>query len=156
MKTFIKKVLIPIFLSVICGSICGKLVYNIYDNNITNEIEGKKIYLLQAGAYSTYDNMVKNTLVNNYIYYEDYDGLFKAIIGITENYDNIEKIKNTYGKEIIISEYYSKNKELNNKIKEYEKKINISNNKEEIQKAVLEMLTLYKDNKDKTLIKINT
>ena len=156
MKTFIKKVLIPIFLSVICGSICGKLVYNIYDNNITNEIEGKKIYLLQAGAYSTYDNMVKNTLVNNYIYYEDYDGLFKAIIGITENYDNIEKIKNSYGKEIIISEYYSKNKELNNKIKEYDKKINISNNKEEIQKAVLEMLTLYKDNKDKTLIKINT
>lgn len=156
MKTFIKKVLIPIFLSVICGSICGKLVYNIYDNNITKEIEGKKIYLLQAGAYSTYDNMVKNTLVNNYIYYEDYDGLFKAIIGITENYDNIEKIKNSYGKEIIISEYYSKNKELNNKIKEYDKKINISNNKEEIQKAVLEMLTLYKDNKDKTLIKINT
>ena len=156
MKTFIKKVLIPIFLSVICGSICGKLVYNIYDNNITNEIEGKKIYLLQAGAYSTYDNMVKNTLVNNYIYYEDYDGLFKAIIGITENYDNIEKIKNTYGKEIIISEYYSKNKELNNKIKEYDKKINISNNKEEIQKAVLEMLTLYKDNDDKTLVKIST
>ena len=156
MKTFIKKVLIPIFLSVICGSICGKLVYNIYDNNITNEIEGKKIYLLQSGAYSTYDNMVKNTLVNNYIYYEDYDGLFKAIIGITENYDNIEKIKNTYGKEIIISEYYSKNKELNNKIKEYDKKISKSENKEEIQSNVLEMLSLYKDNNDKTLVKIST
>ena len=156
MKTFIKKVLIPIFLSVICGSICGKLVYNIYDNNITNEIEGKKIYLLQSGAYSTYDNMVKNTLGNNYIYYEDYDGLFKAIIGITENYDNIEKIKNTYGKEIIISEYYSKNKELNNKIKEYDKKISKSENKEEIQSNVLEMLSLYKDNNDKTLVKIST
>lgn len=156
MKTIIKKVLIPIFLSVICGSICGKLVYDIYDKDISKEIQGEKIYLLQAGAYSTYDSMVKNTLINNYIYYEDYDGLYKAIIGITENYNNIELIKNSYGKEVIVSEYYSKNKELNEKIKEYDKKISKMNNKEEIQNTVLEMLTLYKDNDDKTLVKINT
>ena len=156
MKTIIKKVLIPIFLSVICGSICGKLVYDIYDKDISKEIQGEKIYLLQAGAYSTYDSMVKNTLINNYIYYEDYDGLYKAIIGITENYNNIELIKNSYGKEVIVSEYYSKNKELNEKIKEYDKKISKMNNKEEIQNTVLEMLTLYKDNDDKTLVKIST
>ncbi len=156
MKTLIKKVLIPIFLSVICGSICGKVVYDIYDKDIVKEINGEKIYLLQAGAYSSYDNMVKNTLVNNYIYYEDFDGLYKAIIGITENYNNIDKIKNTYGKEVIVSEYYSKNKELNTKIKEYDKKISKSENKEEIQSTVLEMLTLYKDNDDKTLVKIST
>ena len=156
MKKIINKVLVPIFLSVICGSICGKLVYDIYDKNLEEKINGEKIYLLQAGAYATYDNMVKNTLVNNYIYYEDKDGLYKAIIGITENYNNIDKIKNTYGKEVIISQYYSNNKELNNKIKEYDKKINKSSSKEEIQSTVLEMLTLYKDNDDKTLVKIST
>ena len=156
MKTILRKVFIPIFLSVICGSICGKLIYDIYDKDLKEEILGEKIYLLQAGAYSTYDNMVNNTLVNNYIYYEDYDGLYKAIIGITEDYNNIEKIKNSYGKEVIISEYYSKNKELNKKIKEFDKKINKTDNKEEIQSTALEMLTLYKDNDDKTLIKIST
>lgn len=156
MKKIINKVLVPIFLSVVCGSICGKLVYDIYDKNLEEKINGEKIYLLQAGAYETYDNMVKNTLVNNYIYYEDKDGLYKAIIGITENYNNIDKIKNTYGKEVIISQYYSNNKELNNKIKEYDKKINKSSSKEEIQSTVLEMLTLYKDNDDKTLVKIST
>lgn len=156
MKKILRKVLGPIILSVICGCICGKLVYEVYNGNIKEEINGKKIYLIQAGAYSTYDNMVDNTLVNNYVYYEDNDGLYKAIIGITENYDNIEKIKNTYGKDVIISEYYSKDTILNNKIKEYDEKLKYSTNKEEIQSTVLEMLTLYKDNDNSTLVKISS
>ena len=56
----------------------------------------------------------------------------------------------------MISEYYSKNKELNNKIKKYDKVISSTNNKEEIQNNIQEILTLYKDNKDKTLVKITS
>ena len=100
--------------------------------------------------------MVDNTLVNNYVYYEDEDGLYKSIIGITENYDNIEKIKNSYGKDVIVSEYYSKDANLNNKIKEYDEKLASIEDKNEIQKTVLEMLTLYKDNDNSTLIKIES
>lgn len=146
MKKIIGKVLIPIFLSVICGSICGKLVYGIYDKKLEADIQGKKIYLIQAGAYSTYDNMISNTSLNNYVYYEDNDGLFKSIIGLTEDEENIEKIKNTYKDEVIISEYYSNDIELNKRIMEYDEKIKNSESKEEIQKIVLEMLRLYKDN----------
>lgn len=156
MKKLLKKVFVPIFLSVICGSVCGKLVYQVYDSNISEDINGEKIYLIQAGAYSTYDNMVDNTSVNNYVYYEDNDGLYKAIIGITENKDNVEKISESYGSDVIVSEYYSKDQELNSKIKEYDEKINESDNKEEIQKFVLEVLTLYKDNDNSTLVKISS
>lgn len=141
----IKKVVMPILLSVICGAICGKLIYQIYDKKIETDINGEKIYLIQAGAYSTYDNMIHNTSVNNYVYYKDQDGLFKSIIGLTEDEKNIEKIKNTYQDEVIISQYYSKDKELNQKIKEYDSKIKNSQNEEEIKKIVLEMLSLYKD-----------
>lgn len=153
MKKKLKKVLFPIFLSVLCGAICGRLVYSIYDKKLVQDIQGEKVYLIQAGAYSTYDSMVKNTSLNNYIYYEDDDGLFKSIIGLTECYDNIEKIKNTYSGEVLISEYYSKDEELNKKIKEYDLKIKNSKDKTEIQKNVLEMLTLYKD-KESTLTQI--
>ena len=156
MKSFLKKVFGPIFLSVICGCICGKLVYQVYDRDVSEKIDGKKIYLVQAGAYSTYDNMVDNTSVNSYVYYEDNDGLYKAIIGITEDYDNIEKIKNSYGKDVIISEYYSKDKELNGKLEEYDKKLHDSNDNKDIQSIVLEMLTLYKDNDNSTLVRINS
>lgn len=143
-------------MSVICGGICGKLVYEIYDADIKQEINGKKIYLVQAGAYSSYDNMVDNTLVNNYVYYEDNDGLYKAVVGLTENYDNIEKIKAAYGKNVIISEYYSKDEKLNKKITEYDEKLKNTTNNNEIKNTVLEMLTLYKDKDNQTLVKIKS
>lgn len=156
MKKILKKVFVPIFLSVICGSICGKLVYQVYDKDLDEEINGKKIYLVQAGAYSSYDKMKDNTLVNNYVYYEDNDGLYKAVIGLTENYDNIKKISSTYDKEVIINEYYSKDEELNKKIEEYDKKIAEMDNMDEIKKVVLEMLNLYKDNDNSTLVKVTS
>ena len=155
MKKRIKKVIIFCFLSIICGSICGKLVYGIYDKEIDSHLYGEKIYLIQAGSYSNYDNMIENTSLSNYIYYKDEDGLFKSIIGLTENYDNIEKIKSTYDKDVIISEFYSNDDMLNQKIKEFDHKMNQTTDTKEIQKIVLEMLNLYKDNKQ-TLTEITS
>lgn len=155
MKKKLIKVLFPVFLSVICGAICGRIVYSIYDKKLEEDLNGEKIYLIQSGAYSSYDNMVNHTLLSNYIYYEDDDGLYKSIIGLTEDYDNIEKIKNTYKANVLVSEYYSKDKELNKKIKEYDNKIKNTSNLEEIKKIVSEMLTLYKD-KNTTLIEIDS
>ena len=109
-----KKVVIPVFISILCGGICGKIVYNIYDENDTF-LTNSTMYLLQAGAYSSYDNMRANTMGNNYVYYED-DGLYKAIIGITSSYDNIEKIKNAYNGEVIVNEYYLNDIELSSPI----------------------------------------
>lgn len=151
----IKKAIIPIFLSIICGGICGKLVYDIYEPEIESTMASKKIYLIQVGAYSSYDSMVNNTLVNNYIYYEDKDGLYKAVIGVTENYDNISKIASTYSGDVIVSEYYSSDNEMNTKIEEFDKKISEIDNTTEVKKLILEMLNLYKDRDDSTLIKIS-
>ena len=150
----LKKVLFPIFLSVICGAICGRLVYSIYDKKLDVAINGKKIYLIQSGAYSTYDNMVANTLLTSYVYYED-DGLYKSIIGITEDYDNIEKIKSTYGDDVIVREYYSRDNELNKKIEVYDEKIKNTNNQDEIKNIIIEILALYKDNNN-TLIQVES
>ena len=147
MKKRLKKVLVPCFLSILCGAICGRLVYGVYDKKITDNLYGEKIYLIQAGAYSNYDSMVQNTSVNHYVYYKDNDGLFKSIIGLTENKDNIDKIKKAYGGEVIVSEYYSNDRELNKKIGEYDKMIVKVDSQEDIQKISLEMLDLYKDNK---------
>ena len=54
----IKKVVTPIFLSIICGAICGRLIYQVYDKKLATDIVGEKIYLIQAGAYQSYDSMV--------------------------------------------------------------------------------------------------
>ena len=153
MRKRIRKVLISISLSIVCGSICGKIIYDIYSERMISDISGEKVYLIQSGAYSSYDNMVENTSFNNYVYYKDDDGLFKSIIGITENYDNIDKIVKVYGKEVIVNEYYSNDMKLNKKIKKFDREIESSKNQEEIKEHVLETLALYKDNKS-TLIAI--
>ena len=155
MKKKLKKVLFPIFLSVICGAICGRLVYDIYAKKLESDINGEKIYLVQAGAYSTYDNMVSSTMLSNYVYYEDDDGLYKSIIGLTSNYDNVEKIKSTYKDVVIVNEYYSKDKELNQRIKEYDLKLENTDKEDDIKDIVSAMLALYKD-KNTTLIQIDS
>ena len=147
------KVVLPIFLAVLFGCFSAKIVFSNYDNKIPTTINGKKVYLIQSGAYSNYDNMVKNTLVNNYIYYQDDDGLYKSVIGITENQDNIEKIKSTYKGNVIITEYYSTNQNLNTKLHEYDLLLSKTTDNNELKKIILQMLELYKDN-DFTLTKI--
>lgn len=138
-----KKVVIPVFISILCGGICGKIVYNIYDENDTF-LTNSTMYLLQAGAYSSYDNMRANTMGNNYVYYED-DGLYKAIIGITSSYDNIEKIKNAYNGEVIVNEYYLNDIELSNKISKLDKELSKEEDSNNIKEIINSMLALYKE-----------
>lgn len=143
-KLKLKKVVIPIFISVISGGVCGHLVYSIYEDKTDFIIDNNLVYLLQSGAYSTYDNMRANTMGLNYIYYED-DGLYKAIIGITKNEDNISKIKEVYGKEIVVNKYYINNLELCKSIMEYDKILSNTADYNEIQQIVIAMLNLYKE-----------
>lgn len=155
MKRKIKKVLVSCVLSVLCGSICGKLLYGVYDKRIEADIYGEKIYLIQAGSYDNYDNMVKNTSFSHYVYYKDEDGLFKSIIGLTENKDNINKLKSIYNGDVSVLEYYSNDLELNKKIKEFDNKLVHITNGEEIKNLTLSMLDLYKD-KNATLKQITS
>ena len=147
------KLVLPIFLSVIFGGISANLVFSNYDQKITDNINGKKVYLIQSGAYSNYDNMINNTLINKYIYYQDDDGLYKSVIGITENKDNIDKIKSTYTGNVIVNEYYSNDTKLNNKIKEYDDILKSTTDTNKIKDIINKMLELYKDN-DSTLMQI--
>lgn len=151
-KNQFKKIVIPVFVSILCGAVCGKIVYNIYDENDTL-LENNTVYLLQAGAYSSYDNMRANTMGNNYVYYED-DGLYKAIIGITSSYDNIEKIKNAYNGDVVVNEYYLKNIELSNQISKLDNDLSKEEDDNNIKQIINSMLALYKDEKV-NLTKVN-
>lgn len=138
-----KKGLLSIFFAVCFGTILGRIVFGVYDSH--ENFSYKKIYLVSVGRYDDYDSMVKNTSYNKYIYYED-EGTFNMIIGYTENYDNINKIRDAYGDEVNIYEYYSRDKDFNDKVYEYDIRISKSNNNEEIKGILLDMIGLYKNN----------
>lgn len=152
LKNIFKKTFVPITLSVICGAICGRVVFSIYESDNIMAINNS-VYLLQAGAYSSYDNMKANTIANNYIYYKD-DGLYKAIIGITSSLDNVEKIKKSYNGDIIVSEYYSNDVNLIKEIQKLDEKLSIESDNNKIKEIINSMLSLYKEENIK-LIKAN-
>lgn len=154
MKEILRKAMIPIFLSIICGCICGRVVYKIYLGNVDLAYDGNSIYLIQSGAYSDYNSMRANTIGYNYVYYEE-DDLFKTIIGITKNKENIEKIKQIYDKDVIVTEYYINDKNTNNKIIEYDNLLLKEENSDKIKEIISKTLSLYKNEINTKLIKVS-
>ena len=153
MKERLKKIFVPIFLSVICGGICGRLLFSIYEEKTSNILNSNIIYLLEDSSYDSYDSMKASSL-SNYVYYND-NGKYNAIIGITKNEDNIKKIEKIYNKELNIKKYLLSDKEIISKINEYDSEIEKASTDEEIRKIVLEMLELYKDRDDIKMVKIS-
>ncbi len=150
----VKKVMIPIFLSVICGSICGNVVYNIYADKANYELSNSKVYLVQVGAYSSIDNMKVNTMASNYVYYED-DGMYKAIIGITKDYDNVERIKSLYNGDTIVNEYYLSDKNISDELGKLDDELKEESDDDKARVIIDDMLNIYKENEGVKLVKVN-
>lgn len=154
MKKLFKKVVMPIFLSVLCGFISGKLVFSIYEEKTDNTLSSSIIYLLEDSSYDDYNTMKASTLSSDYIYYEE-DGKYKTVIGMTKKKENIEKIRKVYDKDVKIEEYLLNDSDINSKLEELDEKILNSNSDNEIKDLVVEMLNIYKERDDVKMAKIS-
>ena len=144
----------PIALAVFCGFLCGRLMFSIYEEKGTTTLNSNIVYLLEDTTYSNYDDMKANTISTNYIYYED-NGKYNVVVALTKNYDNITKIEKVYNKELKVSKYLINDKGLVTTLEEYDKKLNNSNDNEEIKKIIIDMINIYKDKEDIKMAKIS-
>lgn len=154
MKKKIKKVVIPIFLSVICGAICGRLMFSIYEEKGYNVLNSNTIYLLKEYSYDDIDTLKANTLSTNYIYYED-NGKYNMVVALTKNKDNIEKIKKVYDKELTVETYTLNDNDINTLINDYDTKLSNTENNDEIKQIIGKMINIYKDREDIKMAKIS-
>lgn len=154
MKEKIKKIVTPIFLSIICGMVCGRLMFSIYEDKGSSILDSNVIYLLEDETYDDYDTMKASTITSNYMYYEE-DGKYNAVVAMTKNKDNIKKIEQVYNKELNVSKYFVSDESINNKLDEYDMKIENTENKEELQKIIIEMISIYKDSENIKMVKIS-
>ena len=144
----------PIALAVFCGFLCGRLMFSIYEEKGTTTLNSNIVYLLEDTTYSNYDDMKANTISANYIYYED-NGKYNVVVALTKNYDNITKIEKVYNKELKVSKYLINDKGLVTTLEEYDKKLNNSNDNEEIKNIIIDMINIYKDKEDIKMAKIS-
>lgn len=154
MKKKIKKVVIPIFISIFCGFVCGRVMFSIYEDKGEDILDSKLVYLLLCDTYNDYESMKASSISNDYIYYEDEDG-YNAIIALTKNKNNIDKIKKTYGKELTVMEYLLKDDDMNEKISEYDKELENTDNEDDIKEVISKMINIYKDKEDIKMVKIS-
>lgn len=155
LKKRLKKIVVPIFLSVLCGFICGRLMFSIYEEESSNSLSSNVIYMLEDASYKDYDTMKASTLSANYIYYKE-DNKYNTVLAITRDKDNIKKIEDVYDKELKVVKYLLSNEEVNNKIEEYDIKIKNTSDKEEIKNIIEEVINIYKGEDNIKISKIET
>lgn len=142
----------PLILSVICGFICGRVVFSIYkDKSI---IDSNIIYLLKDDSYSDYDTMKASYLSEEYTYFEE-DGTFNTIVALTKDKDNIGKIEDVYGSDLTVLKYLLNDKELISTIDDYDNKIKNTTDKEEIKEIISSMNNIYKERDNIKMVKIS-
>ena len=105
MKKIINGVVIPAVIAVFIGFILGKYVFKTYKDNLYDELRSSRLYLLESGEYDTIDEMREENNSNNYVYYME-DNKYKTVVGITNKYDNVDKIKSLYSNRLNVMEYY--------------------------------------------------
>ena len=144
MKKIIKGFLMPLVVSMICGFVCGKLVYSEYVDDVEDRLSSSKIYLIENGSYLTYENMREENNGNNYVYYRDDDG-YKTVVGITKNYDNVDKIQSLYSDKVNVEEYYISNDMVTDKQDEYDLMLSSTDDMYEVREVVDNILNLYRE-----------
>lgn len=154
MRKKVLGIIIPVIISIIFGYVCGKFVYKTYRDNLYDNLKSKRLYLVQKGKYDSYDEMREDNNGNNYVYYKDEEG-YKTVVGITMNYDNVDKIKKLYSDKLEVSEYYVSNDFFNNKQNEYDDELMNTNDIYEVKEVVDNILNLYRSDDSIKLISIN-
>lgn len=152
MKSLLKKICMPLILSVICGFICGRVVFSIYEDK--SVLDSNIIYLLKDDSYSDYDTMKASYLSEEYTYFEE-DGTYNTIVALTKDKDNIDKIEEVYGSDLTVLKYLLNDKELISTLEEYDNKIKNTTDKEEIKEIVSSMNNIYKERDDIKMVKIS-
>ena len=144
----------PIFIAVLFGFIGGRFVYKTYKDNLYDSLRSSRLYLVENGTYDSIDNMREENSTNNYIYYKD-NNKYKTVVGITNNYDNIAKIKSLYSDNLAVEEYYIETNSVDTRQLEYEKILSSTNDLKEVKEAVDNILNLYRSDDTIRLIAIN-
>ena len=153
MKKIIESIFIPMFIAILCGYIGGKFIYKTYKENLYNSLNSSRLYLIEKGSYDDINTMREENSNINYVYYKDKDK-YKSVVGITKDYNNVDKIKSLYSDNLYVYEYYLSNNYLDSKQDEYEKDLDEATDIYDIKEAVNNILNLYRTDEEIKLIDI--
>ena len=91
-----KKTLTYMTVAILFGGLCGKILYQKYEDTSLVFHEEEKVYFLQEGVYSSEDSLNRNTKdISPKLVAKENDQYY-VYVGISKSKDGIEKIKDIY------------------------------------------------------------
>lgn len=140
------KFLCTVLISVVLGAICGKVVFNHYQENEMVFQEKSKVYFLQQGVYSQKDTMDENVAKLNASTSVFEDGKYHVYVGITKSVKNVDKIVAMYkdlGMSLYMKEVNISDNEFINNLEQYDILLKSAQTKEEIMAVNKVILASY-------------
>ena len=136
------------FVALMIGTYLGITIFKSYDSEyVFNNNSGNTIYFLQQGAYSSVENLEKNTKnVSKYIYFKE-DKLYKVYVLITTDKEVANKVKDIYkekGIDVYVKESLFDKEDFYNQLKQYDMLLKTSNDEEAIFNLIYQILEEYK------------
>ena len=151
MKKIIKSLVVPIGMAIVIGFVFGKIIFRTYKSDLYETLQSSKLYLIENGEYESIDIMREENINNNYVYYKD-GGKYKSVIGITREYNNIDKIKELYDNDTLVLEYYIPNGSVSLEQIRYDNLLSETDDIKEVREVVNNILELYRNNENIKLI----
>ena len=144
-----KKVLGVIFLAIVTGTLFSLFIFSKYEEEKVSK-EVTKVYFIQQGVYSNYNNMVKNTEKLEAYTYEKNDGKYYVYVCFTTKKENINRIEK-YFKSLNYS-IYVKEKEMTdlrfmNVLNEYDYLMSAITKEETIKNICKQLVKKYEEYK---------
>lgn len=82
-------------MAILLGGICGKILYDKYEDTSFVFNNEEMVYFLQEGVYSSLESLNRNTKDISKVIIKENDKYY-AYVGISKSKDGIEKIKDVY------------------------------------------------------------
>lgn len=145
-----KNFLVPIISAVLIGFFMAKLIFSQYETPNLQTVfnEEQTIYMLQVGAYSSKENMEKNTKKFAYYIYNNDQNMYYVYIAITQNTKNVDKLKKHYqtkGYDTYVKEVKIDNEKFLNVLKQYDNLLSKTNDQETIETICSKTLQKYEE-----------
>ena len=90
-----RKTFIYMTVAILLGGLCGKVLYDKYEETAFTFNNQEMVYFLQEGVYSSLDSLNRNTKNINKVIIKE-DNKYYAYVGISKSIDGIKKIKKVY------------------------------------------------------------
>jgi hypothetical protein len=145
-----KKFLAIISFAVIMSLLFGKYIFNFYketSEKVSNTVE-EKVYFIQQGAYSSEESANNNSKDLNFYIIEKEETYYKVYVGITQNEEFSNKIKEIYSsmnKSIYVKEKIVSSLAFLEILKQYDNLLKDKTTNDEILNIEKQVLSKYKE-----------